>query len=384
MAAAPPSRAPTAVGVVDLPDRGALTVHPSARRHASGVTILQDVGHGPFGHFFDQQYLKQYGIDHEVIGRHLVTGPLADLIDQMRTSPSGRFAQGEQIDPQWVAWVMADADIPGYHPPAWLRACKPMLCGPATVDNLDYVPRDAYMCGISLGIVDWRRIVHYSFVQGDSMVLHANAVPALEMFLTARLYMYTQVYLHRAGRRFDLSMKEIFADTVRAFLPGNPLDDMDEYLHLNDWSLLERASRWQRAAPGSEQRRLGDAWGRIMARDLPWKLVYETIVNRGVDLSNLPGRFAAELPAHVRTGSYTVDVASTRIAPNNPMTDDGMVAIYDPLQRRIEHSRTAELVARLPQYNQLVRIFSNDAAAGDMLRRTASKLLSDDGAPPGG
>ena len=341
------------------------------------ASLLHDVGHGPFGHFFDRQYLRTYAIDHEDIGRQLITGPLADLIAGMRKSPSGRFADGESVDPRWVAWVMAPMDIPGYEPPAWLRACKPVLCGPATVDNMDYVPRDAYMCGISAGVVDWQRIVHYSFVQGDSMVLHANAVPALEMFLTARLYMYTQVYLHRTGRRFDLSMQEIFTDTIHHLLPGNPLDHMDEYLALNDWSVLEMASRWRSATPGTDQRRLGDAWGRIMDRNLPWKLAYETIVNRDTDLSDLTAQFAALLPADVVAHSYVVDVSSASIAPNNPMTDDGMVAIYDPLQHRVVHSRTAELVARLPQFNQLVRIFGKDPGAIPALQKAARELFND-------
>lgn len=337
--------------------------------------LLHDVGHGPFGHFFDREVLVQWGVDHEDIGRRLVCVELADLIASLRASPTGPFAAGESVDPRWVAWVMAPAEIDGYTPPAWLRACKPMLCGPATVDNLDYVVRDAYMCGVGIGSVDVRRIMHYSFVFGDTLVLHAHAVPALEMFLVARLYLYNNIYFHRTVRRIDLTMREIFAATVARMAPGNPLENLDEYRTLTDWSLLETVDRWRGAAAGSEERRLGEAWEAITSRRLPWRLAYESIARATADLSDSRRRIVELLPDALREARFEVDVASARVAPENPMTDDGLVSIYDPLEETVEHSRTVELVARLPEHNQVVRVFSDDEAALPALHHAARAAL---------
>jgi HD superfamily phosphohydrolase len=338
--------------------------------------LLHDVGHGPFGHFFDREVLTPHGIDHEDIGRHIVIEELGDIIGSLRASPSGRFAPGESIDPRWVAWIMAPADIADYQPPRWLRALKPLLCGPATVDNLDYVRRDAYMCGVSVGAVDVARIMHYSFVRGDTVVLHAHAMGALQMFLAARLYLYTNIYFHRTVRRIDLTMREVFADTVFRMLPGNPLQYLDDYLTLTDWALLETVERWRRSAPGTEERRLGDAWAQITTRRLPWRLAYETSLRAEVDVSDLEERIRATLPASLDAAQFVVDVASANVVSQNPMAEDGMVAIYDPLLDRIEHSHTVELLARLPQHSQMVRVFTRDEGILGALGNAARQVLS--------
>jgi HD superfamily phosphohydrolase len=337
--------------------------------------LLHDVGHGPFGHFFDQEVLSAWGIDHEDIGRALVENELADVISSLRASPAGAFLPGEHVDPRWVAWVMADADIEGYDPPDWLRACKPILCGPATVDNLDYVRRDAYMCGIALGPVDVQRLIHYSFVAGGTMVLHMHASGALQMFLASRLYMYTQVYHHRTGRRFDLSMHEIFADTIAQLLPGNPLQFRDDYLQLNDWAVLESVQRWMRAPHNDEQRRLARAWDRLLRRDLHWHLAYETIAHRGTDLSTLQERLLEAVPEVAARARVQVDVVSAKIAPENPMADHGFVAMYDPIRGTVERTHTADMIARLPQHNQLVRVFTDDVGAIPKLHTAILHLL---------
>lgn len=337
--------------------------------------LLHDVGHGPFGHFFDQQVLSRWGLDHEDVGRELVTGTLGEMIADIGSSPSGPLEPGESVDPRWVAWVMADRDLHGYEPPAWLAALKPILCGPATVDNLDYVPRDAYMCGVSLGPVDVRRLVHYSFINDGSLVLHGHAAAALEMFLASRLFMYLQVYHHRTGRRFDLSMREVFADTIDLLLPGNPLDHPGAYLDLTDWAVLDAVQRWRHAAAGSAERKLAARWERILNRDLPWHLAYETVAHRGADLGRVRQRILGGLDGTLSATRVEVDIATARVAPNNPMTEDGMVAIYDPLQDTIERTRTAELVARLPQYNQILRVFTDAPEAIPLLHTIARNAV---------
>src|ERR1043165_9257192 len=76
--------------------------------------LLHDVGHGPFGHFFDENYLDTWRIDHEVIGRALITGPLAPLVSALGASPAADFEQGERIDPRWIAYLIADSELEGF------------------------------------------------------------------------------------------------------------------------------------------------------------------------------------------------------------------------------------------------------------------------------
>ena len=68
--------------------------------------LLHDVGHGPFGHFFDDHYLDQFGITHETIGGVIIERELGDLIRRIRRNPNSRLQPLEELDPRQVAWLI--------------------------------------------------------------------------------------------------------------------------------------------------------------------------------------------------------------------------------------------------------------------------------------
>jgi HD superfamily phosphohydrolase len=348
--------------------------------------LLHDVGHGPFGHFFDENYLDTWGIDHEVIGRALITGELAGHIRSLGASPSADFERGERIDPRWVAYLISPAELDGFQAPAWLVALKPALVGAYSADNMDYVPRDSYICGVAAGPVDVHRIIHYSFISDRGLTLHSHAAEALYMFLSARLYLYHQVYFHRTVRRIDLQLREVFRPTLEALLGGNPLSRLDRYQALTEWSLLSEVSRWGLGQGDARQRELGEAWAEVVARKLKWKLIYQG----HTDARDIPSgalsvtreQFAQQLrerlPKNVRDIVFEVDVAAQESRAFNPMTETADILLYDPLEDRYQQSRVLDLFKRLPVRMALFRIFAHDESHRSELIRAANEVLGVD------
>jgi HD superfamily phosphohydrolase len=259
--------------------------------------LLHDVGHGPFAHFFDERFLAAFPapadprrpgaktLSHEDLSQLVIEHELGPLIRGLRRAPGAvaerdRFADGEVIDPRWVSYLISKPPLVDPAMPAWVRAVQPLLSGVFTVDNLDYVRRDAYLTGVSMGPVDAERLRRYAFVSERGLTLYESGVGALEMFLTARLFMYQHVYLHRTVRAIDLDLEEVFSPSILAvFGDGSPAERLGAFADLDEYALLHQAAGWARGehvAPhpvpgdGTVTGAVADGWRAILLRRPRW------------------------------------------------------------------------------------------------------------------
>src|SRR5574342_5360 len=238
--------------------------------------LLHDIGHGPFSHFFDQNFLEPLqGTTHEGIGQRIVLEKLGDIIPGIRRSPDGPFEQEEEISPEHIAHLMRKPEAgTGDQMLPWLQTLQPVFSGIYTADNMDYIQRDAYMTGFSLDMVDIDRLLYYTFITPEGLALHKSGSSTLRRFVNARFTMYADVYFHRTNRAVDLHMQEIFQETIRLLYPVDFRESLDAYLLVSDWSLLEGVQRWA-TDPDPRKRALGEEWAKILNREVKWKMAYD-------------------------------------------------------------------------------------------------------------
>jgi hypothetical protein len=368
--------------------RGALVAAdgPSAVVPSEGLVVetlriaglLHDVGHGPFAHYFDDHVLAAFDapsdarrssgktLSHEDLSQLIIERELAALVRGLRRAPGSvperdGFADGEAIDPRWVSYLVSKPALLDPAMPRWVRWLQPLLSGVFTVDNLDYVRRDAYFTGVAVGPVDVERLRRYAFFSARGLTLYEPGLGALEMFLTARLFMYQQVYFHRTVRAIDLDLAEVFAASVRAiFGDGSPADRLSDYADLDEYALLHQAALWARgervahglATPGDGTvvPAVGEAWRAILLRRPRWRA--EAEIRLDYEDGSFPDAQVASLGA-AEPGRVAIDLAIVDARPADATATDSLLAIE--ARDGASELRLSRALSRLPAYALIAR-----------------------------
>src|SRR5687767_4081546 len=381
--AAEHSRFQHSLGAMHLAGRLAVQLYPSLRaiygRQAPSAGLfeellrmaglLHDVGHGPFGHFFDDNFLVDYDLTHELVGQRIIREELGDILRSLKRSPSAAFNADERIDPEWICYLMGKSYTqPLESHPKWLAFLKPLLSGVFTADNMDYVLRDSYMCGVAVGPIDIERIIYYSFFSEKGLTLDRSGLQAFTMFLNARFYMYTNVYYHRTTRGIDLHLKDIFRDTMRIAFPYDLRKDLHPYLHLTEWTLLEEVGRWH-DSDDPERQKLGVEWRHVLDRRLKWRMSGEEVLDQFearkgqgfLDAKTVEERVRHFLPRSLKHFDFRIDMALQDPRPLNPLKmGDRQIYVFDAAAQRVSEEPLTEILKYLPGKVAQCRIFAMD------------------------
>jgi HD superfamily phosphohydrolase len=345
------------------------------------------VGHGPFGHFFDDNFLADFDLTHEKVGQRIIREELGDLIRGLRRSPSGPFEDGERIDPEWICYLMGKSyTVPTAEHPRWLAHLKPLLSGIYTADNMDYVLRDSYMCGVAVGPIDIERIMYYSFFSEKGLTLDRGGIQAFIMFLNARFYLYTNVYYHRTTRGIDLHLKEIFRETMKLVFPFDLNKELQPYLNMTEWTLLEEVAHWDHS-DDPDRRALGREWRQVLDRHLKWRMSHEVVLDlfeprRGqsfMKAEEVEQRVRELLPPGLSAFPFKIDMAQQDPRPLNPIgMQDRQIYIYDAASRTVSAEPLKELLKYLPGKVAQCRIFAMSHEHDQRLAAALEQALGED------
>lgn len=236
---------------------------------ALAAAFLHDVGHGPLSHLFESALPDLPR--HEAWSSRILLDPGTDVHRVLSASDPGRPARVSDL-------------VNGVHELPYLARA---VSGVLDVDRCDYLLRDAHATGVHHGQydLDWLlRSLRFGIPESEGAapglaIDGAKGLVAIEEFVLARLFMFQQVYFHKATRAAERMIGSALRVAVAALAAGERLPlvppalataargqtpSLDDYLELDDATVWNAMHAWE----GADVPVLADLCKRIRARSL--------------------------------------------------------------------------------------------------------------------
>lgn len=184
-----------------------ITISEEEEKSALLAILLHDVGHGPFSHALEHMLIEDW--HHETLSLL--------LMEELNEEFNGEL-------------TMAISMFKGRYPRKFFNQ---LISSQIDVDRLDYLKRDSFFSGVLEGNVNAERIISMMNVSDDELVIDAKGIYSIENYLTARMFMYWQVYFHKTAALAEHFLVKILARAKKICAEGTQLNasaDLDYFL----------------------------------------------------------------------------------------------------------------------------------------------------------
>ncbi len=200
--------------------------------------LLHDIGHSPFSHTGEHRLFPE-GMRHEYYSKEIM---LSDEIGQIIDDRLNLFG----VDRHRVASIVietGDGTTEFYK----VGVVKELIDSVWDVDKMDYLLRDSHYCGVQYGQFDLARILDTVTLYDEDpedvlrLGIDDGGIHAMEGFVLARYFMFTQVYFHKTRRAYDFLLTDFISELLKERGENQYPTSLNEYLRWTDWSVLHRA-----------------------------------------------------------------------------------------------------------------------------------------------
>jgi len=191
------------------------------------AALLHDIGHAPFSHVGEDMGLFERGLDHEKIGERIIKETEIGEIISKAIGNDGI---------ERVVFIITGTGKPHS---SLDNLFHTLLAGQAGIDRMDYLLRDSHFLGVMYGKFDLERILEtIRYDEESDLYWEEGGIHALEQFLLARYFMFTEVYYHKSRRILDYHLSMLVKEYLKVKELEHLPTEVEEYLRLNDYDII--------------------------------------------------------------------------------------------------------------------------------------------------
>ncbi|KAL0377435.1 UNVERIFIED_CONTAM: Deoxynucleoside triphosphate triphosphohydrolase SAMHD1 [Sesamum radiatum] len=221
--------------------------------------LLHDIGHGPFSHLFEREFLPEVLKGSEWSHEQMSVDMVDYIVDEHQID----------IDAETVKrvkeMILASSKYATTKSSREKRFLYDIVANGRNgidVDKFDYIVRDCRACGLGCNF-QFQRLMESMRVMGDEICYRAKDYLTIHKLFATRADLYRTVYTHAKVKAIELMLVDALVSANNYLQIASHIQDPSEY-----WKLDDTIIKTIETAPDQELKESRDLILRIRRRDL--------------------------------------------------------------------------------------------------------------------